>query len=179
MLGPLVRTHLTGWDPSSLEQIQDRPTRHTQLRSCPGEREPAGCDDYDTKPVELPRLLAKIEALTAAPGSWTALAAKMAPVDLLSYYLCYRFVMAQREKRSISLPPDLAARIDRAAAEEGTSVSAWIAATAAHRLRLEGGRRGIAAWERQRGALTAEELAEGLARARAILGRPASKRKAS
>jgi CheY-like chemotaxis protein len=31
----------------------------------------AGCDDYDTKPVELPRLLSKIEALlgdeTAAP----------------------------------------------------------------------------------------------------------------
>ena len=24
---------------------------------------PAGCDDYDTKPIELPRLLAKIEAL--------------------------------------------------------------------------------------------------------------------
>jgi CheY-like chemotaxis protein len=23
----------------------------------------AGCDDYDTKPVELPRLLAKIQAL--------------------------------------------------------------------------------------------------------------------
>ena len=30
----------------------------------------AGCDDYDTKPIELPRLLEKIEALlpTAAPG---------------------------------------------------------------------------------------------------------------
>ncbi len=26
----------------------------------------AGCDDYDTKPVELPRLLSKIEALIAA-----------------------------------------------------------------------------------------------------------------
>jgi DNA-binding response OmpR family regulator len=26
----------------------------------------AGCDDYDTKPVELPRLLAKIEALLTA-----------------------------------------------------------------------------------------------------------------
>jgi two-component system, cell cycle response regulator DivK len=26
----------------------------------------AGCDDYDTKPVELPRLLSKIEALLAA-----------------------------------------------------------------------------------------------------------------
>ena len=28
----------------------------------------AGCDDYDTKPVELPRLLEKIEALLAAAG---------------------------------------------------------------------------------------------------------------
>jgi CheY-like chemotaxis protein len=28
----------------------------------------AGCDDYDTKPVELPRLLGKIEALLATPA---------------------------------------------------------------------------------------------------------------
>ncbi len=28
----------------------------------------AGCDDYDTKPVELPRLLGKIEALLVAPN---------------------------------------------------------------------------------------------------------------
>src|SRR5262249_20921684 len=28
----------------------------------------AGCDDYDTKPVELPRLLQKIEALLARNG---------------------------------------------------------------------------------------------------------------
>jgi CheY-like chemotaxis protein len=27
----------------------------------------AGCDDYDTKPIELPRLLAKIEALLPPP----------------------------------------------------------------------------------------------------------------
>jgi two-component system cell cycle response regulator DivK len=27
----------------------------------------AGCDDYDTKPIELPRLLAKIEALLLPP----------------------------------------------------------------------------------------------------------------
>ena len=27
----------------------------------------AGCDDFDTKPVELPRLLAKMEALLPAP----------------------------------------------------------------------------------------------------------------
>ncbi|MBI2760805.1 MAG: response regulator [Chloroflexi bacterium] len=34
-----------------------------------GDREKAaeaGCDDYDTKPIELPRLLAKIEALAKA-----------------------------------------------------------------------------------------------------------------
>ncbi len=28
----------------------------------------AGCDDFDTKPVELPRLLAKIQTLLAAAG---------------------------------------------------------------------------------------------------------------
>ena len=72
--------------------------------------------------------------------------------------------MAQREKRSISLSPVLAAEIDCPAAAKGTTVSAWIAATAEHRLRLDAGRRGIAEWEREHGALTAEELAEGLAR---------------
>lgn len=28
----------------------------------------AGCDEYDTKPIDLPRLLGKIEALLAPPG---------------------------------------------------------------------------------------------------------------
>ena len=32
----------------------------------------AGCDDYDTKPVELPRLLEKIRALLAAGGGATS-----------------------------------------------------------------------------------------------------------
>ncbi|HEY0156817.1 MAG TPA: response regulator [Thermoanaerobaculia bacterium] len=32
----------------------------------------AGCDDYDTKPIELPRLLAKIEALLLLPAKETA-----------------------------------------------------------------------------------------------------------
>jgi hypothetical protein len=79
--------------------------------------------------------------------------------------------MAQRAKRSVSLPSALANAIDRAAADHGTTFSGWLTDTAAHRLRLEAGRRGVAEWEREHGALTAEELAEGLARARALLGR--------
>jgi hypothetical protein len=80
--------------------------------------------------------------------------------------------MAGRDKRSVSLPPELAEAIDKAAAEEGTTFSAWLAETAAHRLRLRAGRRGLAAWEQEHGPLTADELAEGLARARVALGRP-------
>lgn len=79
--------------------------------------------------------------------------------------------MAVREKRSVSLDPDLATDIDRAAAETGTTFSGWLAETAAHRLRLEEGRRGIQAWEAENGPLTDEERAEGRARARRSLGR--------
>lgn len=71
----------------------------------------------------------------------------------------------------MSLPHDLAQAIDHAAELEGTSFSAWLADTATHRLRLQAGRKGIAEWEAEHGPLTTEELAEGLARARALLGR--------
>ena len=81
--------------------------------------------------------------------------------------------MAQRAKRSVSLPPELARRIDEAAAAGGTTFSGWLAETAARRLRLQQGRAGIATWEQEHGPLTAEELADGLARARALLGRAA------
>jgi CheY-like chemotaxis protein len=40
-----------------------------------GDREKAmeaGCDDYDTKPIELPRLLGKIEELLAKIGKGPA-----------------------------------------------------------------------------------------------------------
>ena len=96
----------------------------------------------------------------------------------LSYLLSYHSIMAQRQKRSISLPADLAHAIDQAATAEGTTVSAWIAETAAHRLRIDAGRQGVAEWERQHGALTPEELADGLARARAVLRRQSSRKSA-
>jgi hypothetical protein len=86
--------------------------------------------------------------------------------------------MAQRQKRSISLPAELADAIEHAAAAEGTTVSGWLADTAAHRLRLDAGRRGIADWERENGPLSPDELAGGLARARALLGRPSGQRSA-
>jgi predicted transcriptional regulator len=81
--------------------------------------------------------------------------------------------MAIREKRSISLPPELAAQIDEAAAAEGVSDSAWIAKTVRHELRLEAGRRGVAEWEAENGPLTDEERTAGLVRATAILDRAA------
>ena len=96
----------------------------------------------------------------------------------LSYRLSYHLIMAQRQKRSISLPADLADAIDVAATAEGTTVSAWIAETAAHRLRLDAGRQGVAEWERQHGALTPDEVADGLARARAMLRRQPSRKSA-
>ncbi|MGH9073027.1 MAG: hypothetical protein ACRDZQ_02750 [Acidimicrobiales bacterium] len=76
-----------------------------------------------------------------------------------------------REKRSVSLDPDLAAGIEKAAAETGTTFSGWLAKAAAQRLHLEEGRKGILAWEAENGPLTEEERAEGRARARRSLGR--------
>jgi hypothetical protein len=81
-------------------------------------------------------------------------------------------VVAQRHKRSISLPPGISDAVDAAAEAEGTTVSAWLAEAANHRLRLEAGWQGLAEWEAENGALTFEELALGRARARALLGRP-------
>ena len=78
----------------------------------------------------------------------------------------------------MSFPPELAKAIDEAAAECGASFSAWITETVSRRLRLEAGRRGVAAWEADHGPLTEQELADGLARARELLGRSRSKQSA-
>jgi hypothetical protein len=82
--------------------------------------------------------------------------------------------MAQRDKRSVSLPPELAAAVDDAARAQGSTFSAWLADAADHRLRIEAGHQGLAEWEAEHGPLTAEERGDGRARARALLGRPKS-----
>jgi hypothetical protein len=89
----------------------------------------------------------------------------------LSYHLCYPNPMAQRDKRSISLPPELARAVEDAARAEGLTFSAWLAQTAARRLKLDAGRQALAEWEAENGPLTPEERAEGWARARRSLGR--------
>jgi hypothetical protein len=89
----------------------------------------------------------------------------------LSYRLCYPGSVAQREKRSISLPPELAQAVEEAARAEGLTFSAWLARTAARRLKLDAGRQALAEWERENGPLTPEERAEGRAIAHKSLGR--------
>ncbi len=69
----------------------------------------------------------------------------------------------------MSLPPDLAQAIDEEAARDGSTFSAWIAEAAARRLKLDAGRRAITEWEAKHGAFTPEEIAQGLAQARASL----------
>lgn len=64
-------------------------------------------------------------------------------------------------KRSVSLADDVAAAVELAAKEDGVSFSAWLSGAAERQLRVRQGLRGVAAWEAEAGALTAEEIAAG------------------
>lgn len=66
---------IDGWD-ATRKLKADPLTSHIPVialtaHAMAGDREraaDAGCDDYDTKPIELPRLLSKLEALLAKGG---------------------------------------------------------------------------------------------------------------
>lgn len=66
---------LDGWE-ATRQLKADSVTKHIPVialtaHAMSGDREKAieaGCDDYDTKPVELPRLLEKMEKLLASRG---------------------------------------------------------------------------------------------------------------
>jgi two-component system cell cycle response regulator DivK len=76
ILMDLSLPELDGWQ--ATRQIKAAPdTKHIPVialtaNAMAGDREKAlaaGCDDYDTKPVELPRLLAKIKSLAERAAS--------------------------------------------------------------------------------------------------------------
>lgn len=64
-------------------------------------------------------------------------------------------------KRSVSLDPDVAERIEAAAAADGQSFSTWLSSAAERQLRLRDGLRAVAEWEADAGALTPAERAAG------------------
>lgn len=68
--------------------------------------------------------------------------------------------MATRKKRSISMPPDLDAAIEAAAVAAGTTYSGWLAATTRREFTIRAGLAGVATYEREEGAFSAQELAD-------------------
>jgi hypothetical protein len=85
--------------------------------------------------------------------------------------LCYYLIMAVRKKRSVSIPPDLDAQIEAAAAEAGVTYSAWLAATARKEFTIRAGLKAVAEFEREQGAFSPEEIAEAEQWAREALER--------
>ena len=79
--------------------------------------------------------------------------------------------MAVRKKRSISMPPELDAAIEAAAAEAGMTYSAWLADTARKEFAIRAGLDAVEEFERQHGAFTPEELAEAEEWARTAVAR--------
>lgn len=62
-------------------------------------------------------------------------------------------------KRSVSLPEELFAELERRAAAEGRSVSSALSDAARMWLTVGRGLRAVDRWEREHGAFTAEEMA--------------------
>ena len=61
-------------------------------------------------------------------------------------------------KLAITIAPDIHEDILQAAARDGVSVSAWMTTAAREALLRRAGLAAVAAWEKQHGRLTAEEM---------------------
>jgi hypothetical protein len=76
-------------------------------------------------------------------------------------------------KLAVTVNADVHAKVLKAAAAEGKSVSAWMTAAARRALLLRDGLRAVADWEAEHGALTQAELEA----ARSRLERSATRRR--
>lgn len=68
--------------------------------------------------------------------------------------------MAQRKKRSISVPADLDAKIQSAAGKAGMTYSGWLMQAARKEFTVRAGLKAVAAYEREHGRFSPQELAE-------------------
>jgi len=66
--------------------------------------------------------------------------------------------MTQVDRLSVTMPPEIGAAVRDAAARQGTSVSNWLAAAAAQRLRDELLGEALDGWETDDGPFSDEEL---------------------
>jgi hypothetical protein len=66
--------------------------------------------------------------------------------------------MAQVDRFSVTMPPEIGAAVRKAAAQQGRSVSSWLADAAADRLRNELLGAALDAWEAEDGPFTQQEL---------------------
>ena len=71
--------------------------------------------------------------------------------------------MAQVDRFSVTMPPEIGAAVRDAAARQGTSVSNWLAAAAAQSLRNELLGAALDRWEAEDGPFTEDELNEAAA----------------
>ncbi len=73
--------------------------------------------------------------------------------------VCVILAFVQKVDRlSVTMPPEVGAAVREAAARQGTSVSTWLAAAAAQRLRTELLGAALDVWEAESGPFSDEEL---------------------
>lgn len=83
----------------------------------------------------------------------------MDPFRLVNTYVCDIVVcMAQVDRFSVTMPPELGEGVRQAAARQGISVSTWLSEAAADRLRNELLGAALDAWESEEGSFTEAEL---------------------
>jgi hypothetical protein len=72
--------------------------------------------------------------------------------------------MAQVDRFSVTMPPEVGQGVRQAAARQGTSVSTWLTEAAADKLRNELLGAALDQWEAQDGSFTQAELDEAASR---------------